>query len=488
MTNPIRRFQNMGDSDMFLSRITKGIVFMNFPRQGPGCSRPVVYFIVFLLLPSLALLVSCAGRLEPLPAPSPLPNVRTDHGTALFWTARYPESKRLIMKAEDIDALNERVLASGLGVEDIFKLPGSIMGSYLNDAFLKTRARLEDRNYYDYKNRKLGKSYYDGLFLNVGEAAPAVNVRYGVITRETNARVVPTYDLAKNKGTKGNFDHFQAAQIDAGTPVAVLHRSRDRIWYYVESDCVSGWVLATDLAVSEKPKVQYFAQARPLVITGKSVPFYFDPELRDYAMELDMGSMLPFLLRSDSVYEVVLPCRAPDGSLFFRSGYTSVQSDVSQGFLPYTMENVYVQAFKMLGVPYVWGSKLDGSEDCSGFISSVFRCFGLRIARHSSEQGKTNLTKRVQVSSMGDEEKLEALRKVGGRPVLLYKAGHIMLFLGVAEGRAYAIHSMWSYDEMVNGRERERLVKMVTVTDLDAGQGTKGGSYLHRLVSIMPLD
>jgi hypothetical protein len=457
-------------------------------QQGPGRSRPEIYFIGFLIISSLALLASCAGRLEPLPAPSPLPNVQADHGTALFWTARQPESRRLIMKTDDIEALNERVLASGLGVEDIFKLPGSIKGSYLNDAFSKTRAVLESRGYYDNRSRKLGKPYYDGLFLNVGEAPPAAKVRYGVITSETNARMVPTHDLAKNKGTKGNFDHFQAAQIDAGTPVAVLHGSRDKTWYYVESDCVSGWVPATNLAVGEKPKVQYFAQARPLVIAGKSVPFYFDPELRDYAMELDMGSTLPFLLRNGPVYEVVLPCRAPDGSLFFRSGYTSVQSDVSQGFLPYTLENVYIQAFKMLGVPYVWGSKLDGSEDCSGFISSVFRCFGLRIARHSSEQEKTNFTKRIQVSSLSDGEKLEALKKVDGRPALLYKEGHIMLFLGIAQGRAYAIHSMWSYDEMVNGRERERLVKKVAVTDLFTGQGTKGGSYLHRLLSIVPLD
>jgi len=457
-------------------------------KQGSGYLTQNPCLKECLCLLSLLILASCAGRLEPLPAPSPLPHVRPDYRTAVFWTSYYPESKKLILKAEDIEAFNERVLASGLGVKDVFKLPGSIKGSYLNDAFAKTRAYLENKGYYNSQNRKMGESYYQPVFLNMGNADEEINVRYGIITKETNARVIPTFDLAKNKGTKGNFDHFQAAQIDSGTPVAVLHKSRDSQWFYIESDCVSGWVSAADLAVGEKPKVQYFAQARPLVITGKSVPFYFDPALRDYATEMDMGSTLPFLLKTGSVYEVVLPCRAPDGSLFFRSGYTGIKSDVNQGFLPYTLENVFSQAFKMLDVPYVWGSKLDGTEDCSGFISSVFHCFGFRIARHSSSQEKSNPAKRVRVSDLSEDEKLEAVKKVGGRPALLYKPGHIMLYLGFVEGRAYAIHSMWSYDGIENGRERERLVKKIAVTDLNTGQGSKSGSYLHNLVSIMPLD
>ncbi len=441
-----------------------------------------------LLLLSLTVLASCAGHLEPLPAPSPLPNVRPEYKSANFWTTHYPESKKLIMKTEEIEAFNERVVASGLGVKDIFKLPGSIKGAYLNEEFSKTRADLEGKGYYNSQNRKLGTLYYDSVFLNVGNADQVVQVRYGVITRETNARVIPTFDLAKNKGTKGKFDHFQAAQIVAGTPVAVLHQSKDTIWYYIESDTVSGWVLSTDLAISEKPKVQYFAQARPLVITGKSVPFFFDPGLRAFAMEIDMGSTLPFLLKSGSVYEVVLPCRAADGSLFFRSGYTDIRSDVNQGFIPYTLDNVFIQAFKMLDMPYVWGSKLDGAVDCSGFIMSTFRCFGFRIARNSSNQARSNPAKRIQVSEMSEKEKVKILETMQGRPVLLYQPGHIMLFLGLVEGRSYAIHSMWSYEESENGRERVRLVRRVAVTDLNTGQGTKGDSYLHKLVSITPLD
>ncbi len=456
-------------------------------KQRSGGSRPGLCFLECLSLLSF-LIISCAGRLEPLPAPSPLPNVRTDYRTAGFWTAHYPGSGKLILKPDEIECFNKRVLASGLGVRDIFQLPGSIEGKYLTEVFASTRASLENKGYCDYKNRKLDKSYFDNIFENVGEAKPDVNVRFGIITRETNARVIPTFDLAKNKGTKGSFDHFQAAQLDAGTAVAVLHESKDSAWLFIESECVSGWVLTKHVAIGPRPKVRYFAQARPLVITGKSIAFYFDPALRDFATEMDMGSTLPFLLKSGTVYEVVLPCRAPDGSLFFRSGYTGIRSDVRQGFLPYTLGNVYTQAFKMLDVPYVWGSKLEGSEDCSGFISSVFRCFGFRIARHSSNQQRSNPARRVSVSEMSENDKAQLLKKIEGRPALLYQPGHIMLYLGMAEGRAYAIHSMWSYEEPENGRERVRLVKRVAVTELNTGQGTGSGSYLRKLVSIMSLD
>jgi hypothetical protein len=392
------------------------------------------------------------------------------------------------MKAEEIEVFNERILASELGVKDVFKLPGSIKGSYLNEAFIKTRDHLVNKGYYSSQDRKLDKYYYDPVFLNMGYADQVTQLRYGIITTETNARVIPTFDPAKNKGTKGSFDHFQVAHIHSGTPVAVLHQSRDAKWFYLESDCISGWVLSSDVAICEKPKRHYFSQARPLVITGKSGPFYFDPGLRDYAMEMDMGSTLPFLLKSGSAYEVVLPCRAPDGSLFFRSGYTGIQSDVNQGFIPYTLENVYNQAFKMLDVPYVWGSKLDGTEDCSGFILSVFRCFGFRIARNSSNQEKSNPAKTIVVSEMSENDKAQILHNIEGRPTLLYQPGHIMLHLGFVEGRAYAIHSMWSYEEPESGRERVRHVKRIAVTDLNTGQGTKSGTYLHKIVTVVPFD
>lgn len=457
-------------------------------KQRSGGFQSDLCFLFCLLLSMLVILASCAGRLEPLDAPSPLPNVRPEFRTAGFWTVHFPESKKFIMKAEDIEAFNEKVLSANSGVKDIFKLPGIVKGSYLNDGFARTRAYLEEKGYFNAQNRKLDSSYYDTVFLNVGSADQAVHVRYGVITRETNARVIPTYDLAKNKGTKGSFDHFQAAQIDSGTPVVVLHQSRDSRWFYIESDCVSGWVAAADVALGEKPKVQYFAQARPLVITGKSISFYFDPGLRDYALEMDMGSTLPYLLKNGSVYEVVLPCRAPDGSLFFRSGYTDIKSDVSRGYLPYTLESLYSQAFKMLDVPYVWGSKQDGAEDCSGFIMSVFRCFGFRIARHSANQARSNPARLIRVSDLSEKDKIQLLKKMEGHPALLYKPGHIMLYLGFIGERAYVIHSMWSYEEAENGRERERLVRRIAVTDLNTGQGSKSGSYLHKLVSIMPLD
>lgn len=457
-------------------------------KQGSGLSRPGLCFIKCLLLSSLVIQASCAGRLEPLPAPSPLPNVRPEFRTAAFWSAHYPGSKKMLMKEEEIEALNETILASELGVKDIFKLPGSIKGSYLNEAFIKTRAHLENKGYYSSQDRKLDKDYYDPVFLNMGYADQVTRLRYGIIATATNARAIPTFDLAKNKGTRGSFDHFQVAHIDPGTPVAVLHQSRDAKWFYVESDCVSGWVLSSDVAMGEKPKVQYFAQARPLVITGKSIPFYFDPGLREFAIEMDMGSTLPYLLRSGPVYEVVLPCRAPDGSLFFRSGYTDARSDVNRGFISYTLDNVYSQAFKLLDIPYVWGSKQEGSEDCSGFIMSVFRCFGFRIARNSSNQARSNSAKWVQVSQMTESEKMQLLKGMEGRPAFLYQPGHIMLYLGYVEGRAYAIHSMWSYEEPEQGQERVRLVRRIAVADLNTGEGTGSGSYLHKLVSVMPLD
>ena len=438
---------------------------------------------------AVIVLSSCAGTLQPLPAPTPLPNVLPEYRNADFWIARAPESKKLIMDEDGIDAFNHHLMASNPRLKDIFDYPDMMEAAYLNLKFAQTREVLEKKQFYSARGEPLEKPYLDALYKNIGVPEDKHHVLFGIIIRGTNVRLVPADDLALKKNTSDQaFDRFQVARLDIGTPVAVMHASVDGNWFFIESYSVSGWVNSKDLAVAEKAKVQYFEAVRPLVATGVSVPFYYDRDLKKFAANYDLGTALPYLLTHDDVHEVVLPCREPDGSLYYHTGYTRIDADVSTDYLDYTLANVYRQAFKMLGMAYVWGSRLDGTEDCSGFIMSVFSCFGLDIPRNSLSQEKVNESRRINLAGLDKAGKMEILKKVEGRPVLLYKKGHIMLYLGTVNGRPYAIHSMWSYRENEDGRERERLVKRVAVSDLTAGEGTKEGSYLDRLVSVIPLD
>ena len=307
------------------------------------------------------------------------------------------------------------------------------------------------------------------------------------MTQVSSLRVLPTNDTAYKKGWE-SFDRFQVSHVDIGVPLAILHGTSDGKWLYAKAGSMSGWVAAQDVALGSKRETQQYAFARPLVILGNSVPFYYDRDCRNYALKLDMGSRVPLVGNNAGSWEVLLPGRGQDGSVYFIAGFTGAASDVHDGYLEYSLENLISQAFKMKGLPYVWGGKLEGSENCSSFVMSVFNCFGFQIPRSSSDQGKINLQKKIDLQGLTKESRLDILRRVDGHPALLHLSGHIMIYLGTVGDRAYAIHSMWSYREKQGLRERVRLVKKITVSDLSIGEETSDGSYLQKISSVILMD
>ena len=77
----------------------------------------------------------------------------------------------------------------------------------------------------------------------------------------------------------------------------------------------------------------------------------------------------------------------------------------------------------------------------------VFSTFGFTMPRNSSRQAAFNLAGRKDTKGLSEKDKIAILRNLGNRPALLYMPGHIMIFLGIVDGKVYAIHSAWSWRE-----------------------------------------
>jgi hypothetical protein len=421
-------------------------------------------------------------------APPRLENVTPDFESADFWAARVPEPRALILTPEAIEALNRSALQYPTNLVDIFALPDPLERSHLQDLLDDLEKLKNGPPGYDHTNHPLTKKFYDQIESAMGTLPETLPLQYGIITSRANLRRLPTNEIFLDKPFRNGFDRFQYTLLECGTPAAILHTTKDRAWYLIQVSHTKGWVEASQMAAASKREVLRFARSNPIVVTGARVEVYANPSFTRHAVTLQMGATLPLESRADSYNRVTLPSRDENGTLKRTAGYISCSDDVHDGYLPFTMLNLYQQAFKLLNHPYGWGDLYEG-RDCSRFIMDIYRCFGFNMPRNSLRQSQFNSPYRSDIQDLPDSEKIEILKKYDGRPTVLYTPGHIMLFLGVIEGKPYIIHSAWAYNGEPGFFTREtKYVGRVVVSDTSLGQGTKGGSLLKRITAVTPMD
>jgi hypothetical protein len=228
----------------------------------------------------------------------------------------------------------------------------------------------------------------------------------------------------------------------------------------------------------------YVRAERFAVVTAAKADLYEDETLRSYLGRAQMGTRLT--LAQDSGPDKIgvwVPSRNCDGTCTMKVAYVQ-KTEVSVGCLPYTPRTTFQQAFKLLNTPYGWGG-LFGEQDCSRFVQEAFATVGLTLPRNSSEQARVGRLIYANPRIGLAEEKHAVLnRHATPALTLLCLNGHIMLFLGFADGRPYVIHDLWSYD---TDASTVAVVNRVAVTPADLGSGP-AGSFLDRVTTIRVLD
>ena len=118
-----------------------------------------------------------------------------------------------------------------------------------------------------------------------------------------------------------------------------------------------------------------------------------------------------------------------------------------------------------------------GEQDCSRFLQMVFATVGINLPRDSKDQAQVASTAVDFDQKSNDAVKIAAIIKAPAANTLLSMKGHIMLYLGMVNGKPYAIH-----DTTANAMDR------VIISDLSLGQGTKKGTLLRRLTRAVTIE
>jgi hypothetical protein len=438
----------------------------------------------------LLILSGCAQqRDKPFAAPTLLPGTDRSMLTAGYWISRHPSPDALVLTAEQIAGLNlhtEKVLKT---VADITRIPMPHSGSGLAAILQYDLDRLRAGPRYLSSGRPAPGAFYDRLAEEMDLAAinPATDSNhgpdYGVVVRFSDQRILPTIEPLYGDPSEVDFDSLQNNTLELGTPLLLLHRSRDLKWTYVRSSSSSGWVESRHIARCSPEALEDFIHPdRFVVILRSKADIYRNPALTYSEEYAQMGVRLPLIDVEENAYQVLIPVSDSQGYLVRQQGYVP-KYQASEGVLPYTARNVLQQAFEMLNAPYGWGG-MYGEQDCSRYIQQVFATVGVNFPRNSADQAMVG--KRVAEFDPDTPEfiKTRSLDQAGGGITTLYLKGHIMLYLGKVGLQPYAIHETWAYRVRNGDQDMTYKINRVAVTDLDLGKGTRNGSLLERLKSV----
>ncbi|MCB2292848.1 SH3 domain-containing protein [Clostridium algoriphilum] len=320
------------------------------------------------------------------------------------------------------------------------------------------------------------------------------NITYGITIRKTMMRTFPTYSRVFKIGDNYEFDRFQETAVYPVEPLVILLESKDSKWYFAQMYNYLAWIPKKDVAICFKEELFNYIKTKDFIVTtGKRVYTSYNPLNKQLSeVKLDMGITIPLAnikeIKADVYgqnatgnYVVKLPTRDNNGNVEFALALISRNEEISVGYLPYTRENIIVNAFKFLGERYGWGGMFN-SRDCTSFIMDIYRSMNVKLPRNAQEQGELAVGNFYAIpQNMTTEDRKKILDKL--KPgTAVYMNGHGMLYLGAEKGKHYIIHDFSGFYKPGHDEKlRYYKVREVMVSPLCIGLSEDGKTYIEGL-------
>ncbi len=308
--------------------------------------------------------------------------------------------------------------------------------------------------------------------------------RPGIALATTALRAMPTArPLIGRPGEPGRgfpFDLLQNSLVNADEPLWISHRSSSGEWTFVFTSYASGWIESRDVATLSASQALAWRRLAPVACIADGRPVR-DRDGR-FLFTTRIGMVLPLVGRTADHVSVLAAIPSPSrGDAVLEAVPLPTDLAVPIPFPP-TVENLSLVAEGLLGSPYGWGG-LHHHRDCSATIRDFFMPFGLWLPRNSREQALEGET--IDLASL-DAEGKQRLIVQRGVPfaTLLYKPGHILLYIGKRSGVPFAFHAVWDLTTRQKGRPPVRHhIGRVVISPLCPSEA-KGSSLLDVLESM----
>ena len=312
----------------------------------------------------------------------------------------------------------------------------------------------------------------------------------GITTRNTNLRDLPTnsphFTSANGDSSAWPFDNLQRSSVPAGTPVFVCHFSADKAWALVETSFTYGWMPAEDFARVNEDFAKTWESGRYAVILRDSTSV-LDRNGR-FLVKASVGHLFPFSAAQNGKIQISVAVADQNRQAVIRQGFVPAEAAAAKP-LRFTPANAAKIANEMIGEPYGWGG-LYGRRDCSAMTRDFFTVFGIWLPRHSEDQVK-EAGAYINLRGLSPEEKERIIMEKGVPYLsLLWRKGHVMLYIGAPQGRALIFHNIWGIrTKDLQGREGRKIIGQAVITGLTPGRelsdmDTAAGSLLDNITAM----
>ena len=315
-----------------------------------------------------------------------------------------------------------------------------------------------------------------------------------ITTRNTNLRSLPTqkphFDSANGDSSSWPFDNLQRSSVPANTPIFVCHLSADKSWALVETSFTFGWIPAYDFARVDTGFIKTWETGRYAVIIRDQTSILDDGG--SFILKSSLGHIFPLIQETAGSLEVLTAVADKNNNAVIKHGFVLMELSAVKP-LSFTSANTIKIANELIGEPYGWGG-LYGNRDCSSMTRDFFAPFGIWLPRHSEDQVK-EVGSYVSLQGLDPEQKEKIILEKGVPYLsLLWRKGHVMLYIGQHNGRALIFHNLWGIKTKdIAGKEGRKIIGQAVITTLRPGAelscvDPEGGSLLKAITAMNILE
>lgn len=315
----------------------------------------------------------------------------------------------------------------------------------------------------------LDKHFFDKMYKNSNFDAYATINKKAITLKHLNLRAFPTLKpLLKNPSLAGEgfpFDYIQNSSIEANKPIFISHYSKNKEWVYAFSSFASGWLKARDVVFLEQKYTDLWQKAEQIFITKDDVPILGSDG--SFLFNSKIGMMFALISENKESYTVLTIANYKNSKPLFLKSEISKKL-VHKGIYTLSRDNLEKIMNGIFYTNYGWGG-IYNQRDCSSTLRDMYTPFGIWLPRNSSQQSKVG--KIISLENLTDGEKIQLIKNQAiPFQTLLYKKGHIVLYVGTYNNQIIVFHNTWGIKTKKDGIEGRIIIGKTIFSTLKLGK------------------